>query len=632
MKAAEIRGTAPALYASVFDQLKGVDFSTDATQIDRARAPFAPNLMAGPGGFPEKRPGWRTVLDLSDSYTGGVNGLFHARLGGAEINLCHIGTNLLQWTPGAETAPVLVLSGLQDAFSAAFVMDDALFIVGAGSLLTVTQEAGTASAAVVDGYVPTITFAAPPAGGGTALEPVNMLTRRRKRRFIGDGTATVYQVESDGFDPAAPVAVRIRDESTGLWAETTAFTRQDGAGTVTFTAAPWSAVSSGEDNVEISCAVPASAGRTQERAKIDGCTVFGIYAGRVFLTGNAAYPAFDWHSGSGDPTYFPDTGYTRVGADNTAIMGYRSVGEYQAIIKEDSAQDATIWLRSTGSLNGETVFPLKQGVAGAGAVSKRAFGNLLDDPLFLSREGVLAVASNAITAERTLQNRSYYLNARLTEAPGLQDACCVTWNGMYILSVGGGTCYILDGRQAKSWREGSGMGGSYCYESYHWEHVPARCFLEHEGTLWFGTEAGTVCRFNSDIETMARYSDDGAAVVAARATMADSHGDFMRYKTMVKKGSGVMLQPFTRSSVKCCVRTDRELEKQLRYQTMDIFDWADIDFTRFTFSTDDSPQIVPFKKKVKKYKWIQIIVRSDGVNEGFGVYGIIVRYQKLNLV
>lgn len=632
MQAAKINGTAPTLYASVFDQLKGVDFSTDATQVDRTRAPFAPNLVAGPGGYPEKRLGWRTVVTLTPTFAGAVNGLYRAELGGAEIWLCHAGTNLIQWYPGTAAAPRLVLAGLRDGYSAAFVMADALFVVGAGALLRVTQSGGAAAAEIVAGYVPTITFSAPPAGGGKALEDVNMLTRERRRRFIGDGTATTYVVEPEGFDPAAAVTVRILNQTSGVWETTSAFTRDDAGGKIACTTAPWNAVSSGEDNVEVQYSAPVTAARTAERAKIDGCTVFGIYGGRVFLSGNSAWPAYDWYSGVGDPSYFPDTSYTRVGADNSAIMGYRAVGEYQAVVKEDSAQDATIWLRSTGTLNGETVYPLKQGVAGAGAVSGRSFCNLLDDPMFLSREGVLAIGSNVVTAERTLQNRSYYLNARLTGETSLADACAVTWQGMYVLSVGNGTCYVLDGKQARSYREGNGTGGAYAYEAYHWEHVPARCWLEHEGALYFGTADGRICRFNDDIATMERYNDDGAAVIAARATMADSHGDFMRYKTMVKKGSGVMLQPFTRSSVKCCVRTDRELEKQMRYSTMDIFDWTDIDFSRFTFNTDDAPQIVPFRKKVKKYKWIQIIVRSDGKSEGFGVYGIVVRFQKLNLV
>ena len=56
--------------------------------------------------------------------------------------------------------------------------------------------------------------------------------------------------------------------------------------------------------------------------------------------------------------------------------------------------------------------------------------------------------------------------------------------------------------------------------------------------------------------------------------------------------------------------------------TMDIFDWADIDFERFTFNTDDSPEEVFFNRKLKNYKRLQIIIRNNELNEGFGVFQI----------
>lgn len=69
-----------------------------------------------------------------------------------------------------------------------------------------------------------------------------------------------------------------------------------------------------------------------------------------------------------------------------------------------------------------------------------------------------------------------------------------------------------------------------------------------------------------------------------------------------------------------------------KYDTVDIFDFADIDFERFTFNTLDTPQIISIRKKVKKYKTLQIIVESDAANEAFGIFGIIKRFTRGNLV
>ena len=158
--------------------------------------------------------------------------------------------------------------------------------------------------------------------------------------------------------------------------------------------------------------------------------------------------------------------------------------------------------------------------------------------------------------------------------------------------------------------------------------MPARVWLEHEGELWFGTEDGRICRFQTDATRMSRYADDGEAIVAEWATKADDDGDFMTKKTMKKKGGGLLLKPYTRSSVKVIMKTDTGEEKTVRTASAAIFDFSDVDFENFSFNTSSSPQVIPFGKKVKKYKTLQIIVRNDKVNEGFGVFGIIKRFVK----
>ena len=161
--------------------------------------------------------------------------------------------------------------------------------------------------------------------------------------------------------------------------------------------------------------------------------------------------------------------------------------------------------------------------------------------------------------------------------------------------------------------------------------------LEYHGSLYFGTADGKICKMNTDVDGMQAYSDggtmdeegrinDGTAIIAEWYTKADDDGDFMTYKTMVKRGSGVMMKPYTRTKVIVYAKTDRDFGRKIRESLLDIFNFWDIDFSRFSFVTTDSPQVVPFNSKVKKYKTLQLIVRSEGVNEAFGVFGIIKRY------
>ncbi|MBR4404862.1 MAG: hypothetical protein IKT30_00590, partial [Bacteroidaceae bacterium] len=151
-----------------------------------------------------------------------------------------------------------------------------------------------------------------------------------------------------------------------------------------------------------------------------------------------------------------------------------------------------------------------------------------------------------------------------------------------------------------------------------------RIIDEGREALLFGAADGRICRFNTDIDTMERFSDDGAAVTAAWATRADDDGDPMVLKTLLKKGNAVTIKPYTRSGAQVLFRTDKDaLEWKVAEGKMDIFDWTDIDFSRFTFNASDGPAEIPFNRKVKNYKRLQIIVKNETVNEGFGVYAIV---------
>ena len=127
---------------------------------------------------------------------------------------------------------------------------------------------------------------------------------------------------------------------------------------------------------------------------------------------------------------------------------------------------------------------------------------------------------------------------------------------------------------------------------------------------------------------MERYSDDGAAIPCAWSTKADDDGSFTQYKTMMRRGSGIMIKPYLRSSVKVNVRTEKDLGRDLSYSTMDIWSWEELDFTRIDFTENDAPRVVSFGSRVGRYLTMQITVKNDGLNEGFGVYGIVKRFTK----
>lgn len=600
-----------SIRTKIYDKFKGVDFSTDPALVDDSRSPWAPNMISSYGSMPEKRAGWRTLLTFDSK----INGIFSVEFHGVRHLLAHAGTKLYRWYEDGTSSEIA--GSLNNERSTAVYMGDSLWIFTGGTLLR--YDGTTCAEASANAYVPLTVISRDPAGGGTVYEPVNLLGGTQKVGFLADGSSKVYQLPYTNITRVDLVEVNGSVLSSG-------YDTDLNAGTVTFTTAPSAPSAGGEDNVFITFT------KTIEgySDRVNRCRVAVVWGAngasdRIIAAGNPDFPNQDFMCAYADGTYWPDTGYAVIGSSQTAILGYRRLGEYLAVVKEDNGQDSTVFIRSSAvKESGEVVFTIKPSIAGAGAVTRFGFGNIGDEQLFLSGSGVYAITTNSLTAERITQNRSFRVDPKLATEE-LSKAVCCSFDGNFMVFVNG-VVYGLDGKQARNYVNRNDT--SFIYECFYWQNVPARCVhkIIEDGReyLYFGTETGKICKFNHDIDGMSRYNDDGDAIEAIWATKFDDDGDPMVLKTMLKKGNAVTIKPYTRSGAKIYFRTDKDaLEWKAAEGTMDIFDWEDIDFSRFTFNANDGPQEIPFRRKIKNYKRLQILVKNDTVNEGFGVFGIV---------
>ena len=599
-----------------YENLKGVDFSKDASLVDRSRSPYCVNMMPDESKRPVKRPGWQTVYSLE----GKVHNIWFCVLGGKKHMLCHCGDKI--YSLGEEA--VVLKDGVSDGKGCGFyaIKGDkgGFYILTSGEYLVFDGEKITAVAE--DAYIPLIAIAKGPSGDGESYEDINLISSGRKEGFIGTDSDLIYQLSADNIQSVDKVEIKQKDGSMKQLTADTDYTADLVLGKITFVE-KHPAVLVGEDNIFVTY--------TKEtegyREKIEKCTFstqFGLGGeNRVFLSGNPHCRERDFWSEVYNPAYFPDLNYAIVGSGQTAVKGYLKLGEHLGIVKEGNGQDTSLFLRQVTNNDGKALFTVKGGISGAGAVSSNCFAVLGDEPLFLSDRGIYAVASSVITSEKILANRSYQIDARLTKEKGLENAVACVWKDFYILSVNG-NCYVMDSRQVVA--AASGEKNSR-YECYFWTNVAASCFAADGDKLWFGTADGHIRCFKDQSEGKICYSDDGQAIVAVWQTAVEDEGCIERFKTLRRRGCVVTLKPYTASSCKVYIAVDGKIKKLVKEGTIDIFSFfREVNFDRFTFDGREGPREIYFNRRYRKYKRIQLIFENDKPDEGFGIYKITKSY------
>lgn len=605
---------------TTYENLKGVDFSRDASLVDRNRSPYCLNMMPDESKSPVKRPGWKTMYSLE----GQVHNIWFCTLKDKKYMLCHCGNKIYLLDDEAEVLKDGVTSGKGCGFYAIKGDEGAFYILTSGEYLVFDGE--TITAVADSAYVPLVAISKSPGGDGEAYEDINFINPKRKEGFVGTESDLVYQLGCDNIQSVDKVEIKDADGNMKTLTADTDYTADLTLGKVTFVKAQPAAVK-GEDNVFVTYTKNVYG----YKEKIEKCTIcaqFGLGGeNRVFLSGNADCKERDFWSGIYDPSYFPDLNYSIIGNGQTAVMGYLKLGEYLGIVKEGNGQDTSLFMRRAAESDGKTLFSVSGGISGVGAVSKHCFAMLGDEPLFLSSRGVYAVASSVITSEKVIANRSYQIDARLTKEENLCNAVACVWKHFYILSVNG-NCYLMDSRQIVSAKEGEKNSR---YECYFWNNVEADCFAVDADKLWFGTQNGQVRCFKDELEGKTCYSDDGEAICAVWHTAVEDEGCVEYFKTLRRRGCAVTLKPYSSSSCQIYYSVDGKMKKLIKERAIDIFSFfGEVNFDRFSFDGSEGPREIYFNRRQRRYKRLQLIFENNALNEGFGIYKITKTYSVNN--
>lgn len=626
--------SSPTVGKKEFTVFRGVDWSLHPVKIDDSRSPDMVNMIAAPEGYPVKRLGFRTIASFAPY--GRINGVWRGvDQDGRPIYYVHAGAALLRVDEDFQN-PVVLDVVLRDEKSTGFWVSGRFYVLDGEHFLRLTKT-GEASHVADNAYTPLIRYNIAPGktGAGTEYERLNMLSSRVKESFRTQAAGESYYL----WYRAVSGSVRVELDGTQL--ESTQFTVSNDVvytnlggrrycSYIKITDSALSVSASQIPNMVVSYQVndafeDFTFGAMRE--KICKCTVVGKYGygndNRVFLSGNPDYPGWEWYSGLSDPSYWPELNYSVVGMDNNPIKTYIKFAGELIAVKADNHAETAIWHHSAELTDSGTVFPLREGVTGIGAVCAGATANLENEPLFLSREGVFAptVTYTYARQQEGVEHRSARVSPKLKEEENLAEAVATVWRRRYFLALNG-RVYIADGNQKKD---------AGCYEWYYWEGVPVRVFAQFSDDLIFGTADGRICRYNDDLTdadgepTMEAYNDDGAAIPWRWCSKVDDLGYPTRLKTLEKRGNALEVVGYDKASVSMIVRSDRNPGHEV-----ELFLGAD---SRAVDRDDPAHDIygrvrngLSFKAKEKKFRYIQIILSGRQRSDAFGLFGMTLRY------
>lgn len=474
-------------YTYSLTNLLGVDY-TD-TVVDNRRSPNMVNFINN-NGFLETRYGHKILFNVDNAP---INGVWNIDANN-DIFVVHCGTKLYEVSSTFNTK-VLLETGIANVKSTGIYLENKLLILDGVRARVYGKFDGSWQLKYLDaiGYIPITTISTKPDGTkGQLYESANLCTPLRINSFLSDGTSTVYQLDGKTWQDVAPVVTKLTSSAT--WEVVTGFTFNHDTGQVTFSSPIEVSPSDGVDNVQIKFT---SGDVVNYTNKCTFATVFGYNGNnnRVFIAGNVDFPNVDWYSDIDDITYFPVDNYSKLGTQ--PITGYSRMADgVLAIQKKLSDTDCTVYYRTFASMNSTEVFPLTDGVKNIGCLTNRCNFNLLNDPMFLSEEGVYSIVSTSAstTNERFAQERSYYVRNKLMAEANIDNAVGVVHDGKYYIAINNHV-YIADSRQTS---KSDNSTSDYQYEWFYWENMPVSIWFTWNNKLYFGDSVGNIRTFATD--------------------------------------------------------------------------------------------------------------------------------------
>lgn len=447
-------------------------------------------------------------------------------------------------------------------------------------------------------YVPLVIAGAAPAGGGTELEKINLLSPHRRIDFSADGESTAYILPDEA---ASVVSVAVDNavlESPGSF---------DAAShTFTFTQAPIKGVG----NVEITYAV---SNEEAEKAseQIRRCTLWETFNGstdsRLFLAGdgsNRCYYSGTTQSGEASALYFPAGNEIAVdlsGSTVTALRRHYSrllvfkpdgtfAITYEPVTLTDGSTTAGFYLRPVNREFGNdapgqvcTVNNYPRSFSHDGLYEWRITSSYYRDERYAVR--ISDPVRKAMEAADTSKLFAYDDGTSKTFYIFLNDDKGTVLVHRYALGREGLWC-LYQGTAFKNIRRGFHFAGSFYFCGLQDADHPNQFLSFEEGRMGDNWGSGT--------EPVTALWESGFMAFGA---------DFLKkYASQIY----VSVLPQSNSCLYVTVETDRKAEYTQKSVQKNLFSFSALRFSNLTFKTAQAPSISRIRMKVKKFVYYKL--------------------------
>jgi hypothetical protein len=450
---------------------------------------------------------------------------------------------------------------------------------------------GTTFGNVTDiAYEPVIAIEAPPTGGGTLFEEINLMTGAKWQWFKANGTATAYTLAESAID--ANLVICTINGVTKV--ETVDFTVNRTTGVVTFSVAPvneaivklkWFKVTAGNADLVKKHRFAIKAGSENDT--------------NLFIWGNTSEPNIYRVSGTDKPNYFPANSFYKVSDNEYPITDLQPMYNRIVIFKQNRthftyAQPNPLYATNTG-LN-QFIYPVSDLNESIGNMTYNAVQLVKNSPVSLHADSLWLWNNTTVEDERNAD----IISDRVKELLQEEDlATAITYDYQKEKEL-----WINIGQLVYVWNYGNDTW-------YVHDNIEANWFLEIDGVLHYGAH-GTIEKFDG-------YNDNGVAVYAKMELGFTDFG--VNSLTKNTRKIWITIQPQTRTSMKVNFETDEDFlsadnEQEVEYL---FLNFNDVDFNYFPFTANPNPQGERLRIRAKKYQYIRFIFENNRLNQGLTI-------------